>query len=358
MTGSVPYTFKSLQKLQALSLENNLLSGPLPHHFCDMSSLYIVTMGQNQISGAIPSCLGNVTSLGYLLIDQNLLNSSIPANLWNLSRLLKLDLSSNSLSGSLPEEMQNLKAATSLNLSANDISGNSPSSIGGLQNLLNLSLAQNKIEGSIPNSVGNMLSLQYLDLSHNDLSGVIPKFMEALSYLSYINLSFNNLCCEIPSGGPFKNFTSQSFMSNAALCGAPRFLVPLCSPLPLHRSTKKKVLQVIYLVLGIAVAIIAFIVAIISLRYRRKNNVPTAVSWKPLGKAERLSYYELLRATDGYNESNLLGTGSFGSVYRSTQIDGTQVAVKVFQLQLEGTHIVLFQNVRYYAIFTIEISPK
>ncbi|XP_027184002.1 receptor kinase-like protein Xa21 [Coffea eugenioides] len=338
LTGSVPSTFKSLQKLQALSLENNLLSGPLPHHFCDMSSLYIVAIGQNQISGSIPSCLGNVTSLGYLLIDQNLLNSSIPANLWNLSDLLELDLSSNSLSGSLPEEMQNLKAATRLNLSENDISGNIPSSIGGLQNLLNLSFAQNKIEGSIPNSVGNMLSLQCLDLSHNDLSGVIPKSMEALSYLSYINLSFNKLNGEIPSGGPFKNFTSQSFMSNAALCGAPRFLVPLCSPPPLHRSTKKKVLQVIYLVSGIAVAIIAFIVAIISIRYRRKNNVPTAVSWTPLGKAERFSYYELLRATDGYNESNLLGTGSFGSVYRGTQIDGTQVAVKVFKLQLEGTH--------------------
>ncbi|CDP05658.1 unnamed protein product [Coffea canephora] len=331
LTGSVPSTFKSLQKLQALSLENNLLSGPLPHHFCDMSSLYIVAIGQNQISGSIPSCLGNVTSLGYLLIDQNLLNSSIPANLWNLSDLLELDLSSNSLSGSLPEEMQNLKAATRLNLSENDISGNIPSSIGGLQNLLNLSFAQNKIEGSIPNSVGNMLSLQCLDLSHNDLSGVIPKSMEALSYLSYINLSFNNLNGEIPSGGPFKNFTSQSFMSNAALCGAPRFLVPLCSPPPLHRSTKKKVLQVIYLVSGIAVALIAFIVAIISIRYRRKNNVPTAVSWTPLGKAERFSYYELLRATDGYNESNLLGTGSFGSVYRGTQIDGTQVAVKVLR---------------------------
>ncbi|XP_027184018.1 receptor kinase-like protein Xa21 [Coffea eugenioides] len=314
LTGSVPYTFKSLQKLQALNLENNLLSGPPPHHFCDMSSLYIVTMGQNQISGAIPSCLGNVTSLGYLLIDQNLLNSSIPANLWNLSHLLKLDLSSNSLSGSLPEEMQNLKAATSLNLSANDISGNSPSSIAGLQNLLNLSLAQNKIEGSIPNSVGNMLSLQYLDLSHNDLSGVIPKFMEALSYLSYINLSFNNLSGEIPSGGPFKNFTSQSFMSNAALCGAPR--------------------------------------------YRRKNNVPTAVSWKPLGKAERFSYYELLRATNGYNESNLPGTGSFGSVYRGTQIDGTQVAVKVFKLQLEGTHDSFVSECETTPVVHCDIKPS
>ncbi|XP_020417243.1 receptor kinase-like protein Xa21 [Prunus persica] len=43
-----------------------------------------------------------------------------------------------------------------------------------------------------------------------------------------------------------------------------------------------------------------------------------------------------LRATNRFHESNLLGTGGFGSVYKGTISDGIDVAVKVFNLQIEG----------------------
>ncbi|KAM7515124.1 hypothetical protein LguiA_004707 [Lonicera macranthoides] len=48
-----------------------------------------------------------------------------------------------------------------------------------------------------------------------------------------------------------------------------------------------------------------------------------------------ISYIELLQATNGFNESNLLGVGSFGSVYKGTLSDEVNVAVNVFNLQLE-----------------------
>ncbi|XP_020421486.1 receptor kinase-like protein Xa21 [Prunus persica] len=52
---------------------------------------------------------------------------------------------------------------------------------------------------------------------------------------------------------------------------------------------------------------------------------------------ERVSHLEFLRATNGFNKSNLLGTGGFRSVvYKGTISDGIDVAVKVFNLQLEG----------------------
>ncbi|PHU19274.1 hypothetical protein BC332_10425 [Capsicum chinense] len=50
----------------------------------------------------------------------------------------------------------------------------------------------------------------------------------------------------------------------------------------------------------------------------------------------RISNYELLQETDGLSESNLIGFGSFGSVYKGIIITGTAIAVKVFNLQLNS----------------------
>lgn len=54
-------------------------------------------------------------------------------------------------------------------------------------------------------------------------------------------------------------------------------------------------------------------------------------------KKERISYYELLQATNRYSENNFLGSGSFGSVYKGILNDGRCVAVKVFNLQNEDS---------------------
>ncbi|XP_039022210.1 receptor kinase-like protein Xa21 [Hibiscus syriacus] len=40
--------------------------------------------------------------------------------------------------------------------------------------------------------------------------------------------------------------------------------------------------------------------------------------------------------TGGFNESKFLGSGSFGSVYKGILSDGMEVAVKVFNLELDG----------------------
>ncbi|XP_057799826.1 probable LRR receptor-like serine/threonine-protein kinase At3g47570 [Salvia miltiorrhiza] len=51
---------------------------------------------------------------------------------------------------------------------------------------------------------------------------------------------------------------------------------------------------------------------------------------------ERISYYELLQATERFDESNLLGTGSSCSVYKGILNNGKDIVVKVFNMQLEG----------------------
>lgn len=47
----------------------------------------------------------------------------------------------------------------------------------------------------------------------------------------------------------------------------------------------------------------------------------------------RITYKELLDATAGFDDRRLVGSGSYGRVYRGSLPDGTQIAVKVLQLQ-------------------------
>ncbi|KAH9328614.1 hypothetical protein KI387_000722, partial [Taxus chinensis] len=50
----------------------------------------------------------------------------------------------------------------------------------------------------------------------------------------------------------------------------------------------------------------------------------------------RISYEELVDATDGFNQTNLLGIGSFGSIYKGILSNATNIAVKVLNFQDEN----------------------
>ncbi|XP_068318487.1 putative receptor-like protein kinase At3g47110 [Pyrus communis] len=182
-----------------------------------------------------------------------------------------------------------------------------------------------------------MLSLEFLDLSKNNLSGVIPKSLETLLQLKYLNLSINILQGEIPTGGPFKNFSAQSFATNAALCGAPRLHVQPCTnstEKPNSKKARKYVLK--YIVPGILSAmLLGTFITLLIVRMKRNEEVSTDTILLPDQHWRKVSYQELLRVTSGFNESNLIGTGGFGSVYKGTLSNGMEVAVKVLNLQLE-----------------------
>ncbi|KAL6312224.1 hypothetical protein AAG906_020189 [Vitis piasezkii] len=288
LIGSIPSTIKGMKSLQRLFLGGNQLEQIIPSEICLLSNLGEMDLGYNKLSGSIPNCIGNLRYLQSMILSSNSLSSPIPSSLWSLQNLLFLDLSFNSLSGSLHANMRALKMLQIIDLSWNIISGNIPTILGGFQSLYSLNLSGNSFWGPIPESLGELKTLDYMDLSHN-LSGAIPKSLEALSHLQYLNLSFNNLSGEIPGGGPFANFTVTSVVGNEALCGLPIFQVPPCRSHDTQKSKTTFLLKVFF---------------------------PSL-----------------------HQCQSLLLSFSFGKLWfcvqRST-FDGTNVAVKVLNLQIEG----------------------
>ncbi|KAH1064558.1 hypothetical protein J1N35_029545 [Gossypium stocksii] len=317
LIGSIPTTIGGLTNLQYLGLSGNKLQGSIPHDLCGLKGLFELSLDDNELDGPLPPCLGELTSMRKLHLSFNKLHSSIPFSLWSLKDILKVDLSSNYFNGSLPLEIGKLSVLQHLNLSMNS----------------------NRFQGLIPTSFGDLVSLESLDLSDNNLSGVIPISLEGLRHLNNFNVSLNRLEGEIPSGGPFANFTSQSFMKNYALCGSPRLQVSPCKR-NTHRNSKKALLHVLRYVLPIVVSIIIVVTLIVvctPLKKKRKSTNSTTIEDSfPLKEWKRISYDQLSKATDGFSEGNMLGSGSFGTVYKGILFDETEVAIKVFNLQIEG----------------------
>ncbi|PSS08146.1 LRR receptor-like serine/threonine-protein kinase precursor [Actinidia chinensis var. chinensis] len=364
LTGIIPSSIANASKLNTLDLSHNSFAGYIPDTLGNLELLWELNFVQNNLtckSATMTSCFASLMkckNLMKLWIASNPLNVILPANIGNMSNLesiwawnckimgnvpkeiglLDVNFSSNSLSSELPWQIGNLKNVKTIDMSMNQLSGSIPGSIGSLHSLFSLSLANNRFEGHIPQSFGSLISMEFLDLSQNNLSGAIPKSMEQLLYLKYLNLSSNKLEGEIPKGGPFANFTAQSFMWNKALCGAPRFQA---SPCPGARQrSREKIVLVLKFVLPIIASIVLITLISVSMltRCQRKNmRIPNEDNLVLVRAPKRFSYQELLQATNGFSECNLLGMGSFSSVYKGILSDGLIFAIKVFDMELEGS---------------------
>eukprot|EP01018_Ginkgo_biloba_P009089 Gb_08205 [translate_table: standard] len=359
-TGSIPSTLGRLQKLERLYLDFNKLEGSIPREIGQQTGLGLFSLADNMLSGRIPHTFANLKQLRNLYLYSNHLSGNIPASLGQSWRLEVLDLSDNKLSGKIPPEVAGLQNVISLNLSGNmlegrlppevskmihvltiDISKNKlggqiPSTIESCSELQSLNLSWNSLQGPIPNSLAQLKSLEDVDLSYNNLSGSIPKSLEKLGMLRHLNISFNNFSGEIPRAGFFTNLTVTSFMGNPGLCG--QWLnMPPCST-PTHTKQRDHALLKKIVIPVVSITCFIICVSLVSrflcrrCREKSKNALALNVGYP------KISHRELIDATNGFNEANLLGVGSFGAVYKAIFSDGRMAAVKVFNLQNEESH--------------------
>ncbi|CAM0878315.1 unnamed protein product [Alopecurus aequalis] len=332
-TKPIPESIAILENIVTLDLSYNDISGPIPTKMGMLKSLERLYLEENKLSSSIPSSFGNLSSLENINLRNNKLSSTIPVSLFNLDNLINLDLSHNFLVGVLRADVFSVRQTYQMDLSSNFLTGSIPESLGLLNMLSHLNLSYNSFEGSIPGPLGKLKSLTSLDLSSNNLSGTIPMFLANFTYLITLNLSFNRLEGKIPEGGVFSNLTFKSLVGNAGLCGAPRLQFPPC--LDRTHSSSRHLLKILLPVLILAFGAIV-IYAYLWLKKKLNTGEDSAsVDQAEVKGHEIVSYIELVRATNNFKEDNILGSGSFGKVFKGQLSSGLVVAIKVLDMHME-----------------------
>ncbi|GJY86899.1 leucine-rich repeat protein, partial [Tanacetum coccineum] len=357
--GEIPTSIGKLKKLQGLSLSGNQYSGPIHDTIENLSMLTELYLNSNKLEGHVPSSLGNCKELNSLNLADNRVSGQIPKQLLQLSSLtIFLILSENNLSGSIPPENKDLKMLSNLDLSYNNLSGTITSSLGECVSLTTLNLRGNQFQGIIPSSLSSLGGLGFLDISQNNLLGKIPQFLDKWKLLEFLNLSFNDFEGEVPTLGVLANASLFSVLGNNKLCGG---LVTLELPKCKEKGSKRKRFPFFILLILIA-PMLLLVSCVYPLCKKKQNNQPSQYSGND--RFLKVSYNDLLKATDGFSTEKLIGEGGFSCVYKGIldSHDDRFAAIKVLHLQNRGAHksflaeCEAWQNIRHRNILKIITS--
>ncbi|KAL3623372.1 hypothetical protein CASFOL_032188 [Castilleja foliolosa] len=285
----------------------------------------------------------------------------------SLDQLRLLDLHDNRLSGDLTPitKCLNLKLVY---LSGNDFSDEIPPQLSSLGRLLRLDLSSNNLRGPIPTNLSTLSRLRTLKLQNNEISGYIPNFLDSLPNLKQLNLSNNELNGSLPNT-LLSKYGENSFSGNKRLCSnSPNF--PKCSLPPtnpiinqpsqnhynkkLSKSATIFIIVVILFLLFIITSSFTF-VSFCSRNSRDSNSILASEGEKRsslssdnkvhanLGgvndsegtnssgqsklvffdREKQFELEDLLRAS-----AEMLGKGSFGTVFKAVLENGSSMAVK------------------------------
>ncbi|KMZ70436.1 Receptor kinase [Zostera marina] len=353
-------------------------------------NLSVLIIARSSLSGTVPDWLGQCRNLRFVDLSWNRLDGNIPSWFGKLDFLFYLDISNNSFFGEIPVGLAEIKilggnnttmdfdpvidipslekkdndGAMQLNhlysfrpsllLNHNNLNGEISPKFCKLVRLHTLDLSHNNLRGSISAEFSKMNDLEILDLSHNNLTGIIPESLYNLSFLSCFNVAYNNLSGTVPTGGQFSTFPDLCFAGNPLLCRNDNSSTEPCGHKTYKSVTRRNHTHLIIgTVLGITmIGMSSSIVAMYLIKRKScsgrvevtENAVAAADSeqisgeeWnsQPIvwfqnrnGIGKGITLDDISKATNDFDQSNIIGCGGFGLVYKAIFPDGQVTAIK------------------------------
>uniref|UniRef100_A0A2N9IF61 Protein kinase domain-containing protein n=1 Tax=Fagus sylvatica TaxID=28930 RepID=A0A2N9IF61_FAGSY len=271
-SGNIPQQVGRLFRLQHLNLTRNIFGGEIPVNWSSCSELKIVDFKVNSLIGQIPTELGYLAKLVVLNLGVNNLTGGIPLSLGNLSSLTGLSVAFNNIAGKIPDEIGRLKRLSIFTTSSNKLTGIT------LPNLQRFGIGINEFSGPIPTSLSNASQLQIFDISDNNFEGLVPTNLGNLQDLLWLG--------EVPTKAVFQNSSAISIIGNSGLCGGVPEMQLLACPIQVTKQGKNR------------------------------NSNGKSSSFSSIDIQPNVSFKSLYQATGVFSPSNLIGSGSFGSVYK------------------------------------------
>uniref|UniRef100_A0A803LAK1 Protein kinase domain-containing protein n=1 Tax=Chenopodium quinoa TaxID=63459 RepID=A0A803LAK1_CHEQI len=383
LTGSLPSGLFQLQNLTKLLLISNHISGSIPPEIGNCKSLVRLRLFNNRIIGEIPKEIGFLGSLSFLDLSYNRLSGSVPEEISKCKELQMLNLSNNTIRGSIPDALSSLSKLQALDLSYNQLTGPIPDGFGQLDSINSLILRGNSLSGSIPSSLGSCLELQLIDLSSNgfsgripqelfqiqdldialnlscnNLSGVIPPQISSLKKLNILdmshnrlegslmqlsaldnlvslNVSYNNFTGFLPDNKLFRQLSSKELEGNQGLCSQNHdscFVGDGIGSDTGHSRQSKKLKLAIGLLVALTVILVALgVVAVARARKMIKDDSESEIgmnAWPWQFTPFQKLNFALDDVLKSLVESNIIGKGCSGIVYRAEMENGELIAVK------------------------------